>query len=1040
MCVELIRGVFPKTLGSQSRASILLASGGIDKQDACPTLPAHRCWIYVSPPTAPSALGRATALRRITAAILLAVALLSANAQVAPRAYRESIWLAEDGLPDDAVTTCLQTRDGYIWIGTEKGLARFDGVTFREFNTWNTKELHSDRISALTEDALGTLWIGTKGGGVTHCRDGEFRHAGLSSQFVNTLCTSRDGRVWVGTSGGGLFAFHEGEVSSYTAGHGLPDLFIRALVEGRDGTLWIGTRDAGLVAMRNGGFESIPVGDRAAPGPVTALHEDAAGGLWIGTPSGLFFRGTNGFARLTTAHGLPSNYVLAVTQDAFSRLWVGTEVGAVHVQGAGASGFAVSAVEVRDAVAAILSDAEGNVWMAGPRAGLRKLTPTKIARLTRRDGLSHEAVNGVYEDSVGRIWFSTSGALYRLERGVLSKFDETSGLVHPVVTAIHEDDAGVLWIGTQQGMNRLDNGGLQPCPVEQGWPSGGVWGFHEDRTGILWIATADGLLGRTEAGVTRYTVDDGLPANDVRALAEDAQGRLWIGTSHGLAFRSGDVFDAVALPPGLLTRIVLAMYVQADGTVWCGTLGGGLLKYSDGQAIAYTTREGLPDNTIYGIVDDGIGSFWLSSNRGLFRVAVEDLDRAAAEPTSDLPMQVFGVHDGLPSESCRGFGQSAGCRTRDGRLWFSTDKGVAVVDPRLLSGREREPPVVIDRFVVDGRSIDPRGPVELRPDGEQYEFQFAGLSFADPKRVRFKYRLEGFDEDWVEAGERRSAYYTRLPPGSYRFFVTARNADGRWNPDGASMPLAIVPHFWQTWWFLWGSALAAVAAIAGISLRVSTVKLNRRLRQLEREQALERERTRIARDLHDAVGANLTRIGRLSEMAERRKDDTPAVVPILLNIREATGDVVQAMDEIVWTVDPANDSLENMANYLVHYTEEFMRNTGIAYQLDVPVMLPDVTLSAEVRHNLFMAVKEAISNAVRHARARSVRVKLTAVGGLLTVSVTDDGVGFTQADKKPTSSGVDNMNNRMAAIGGKWHVERDSEHGTTVTMTLGYGE
>ena len=307
-------------------------------------------------------------------------------------------------------------------------------------------------------------------------------------------------------------------------------------------------------------------------------------------------------------------------------------------------------------------------------------------------------------------------------------------------------------------------------------------------------------------------------------------------------------------------------------------------------------------------------------------------------------------------------------------------------------------------------------------------------------RVRFKYKLDGFDQDWVEAGGRRSAYYTRLPPGTYHFFVTASNADGAWNPNGASMALSIVPHFWQTWWFLWGSVSGAVAVVAGTARRVSTVKLNKRLQQLEREQALERERTRIARDLHDAVGANLTRIGRLAEMAERRKGDAQAFEPILHNITDATGDVVQAMDEIVWTVDPANDSLENMANYLVHYTEEFMRNTEITYQLDVPVMLPDVTLSAEVRHNLFMAVKEAISNAVKHAHAKKVCVKLSAANGLLKLSVSDDGIGFGLEDKDPTSNGIDNMRRRMEGLGGEIEIRSKPEAGTEVVLRVGYGE
>lgn len=972
--------------------------------------------------------------------MLLVTFLHGAETLVTPRSYRESAWRSEDGLPDDAVTACLQTRDGYIWIGTEKGLARFDGVAFRVFDTWNTKELHSDRISALAEDSQGTLWVGTKGGGVTQYRQGGFSHARLPSQFVNTLCTDRDGRVWIGTSGGGLFAFASGTVASYSASSGLPDLFVQALAEDRDGTIWLGTRDAGLVAMRDGTFEPTPIGDPTPSRSVTALSADGAGRLWIGTPSGLFLRHGGQLQRITTADGLPSDHILAVADDNRGRTWVGTEGGTACIQVVADGGVdAGSARRVAAMISAIVTDAEGNVWMGGPGAGIRKLTPTRIASLTVRDGLNHEAVNCVYEDSSGRLWFGTSGGLNGFSSGTMSGYDGEAGLVNPTVTALHEDSAGVLWIGTQQGMNRLVNGVLQSCPKDEGWPTAGVWDVLEDRSGALWVGTADGLIERTKRGLVRHTVEDGLPANDVRALAEDRDGRLWIGTSHGVAHRSGDAFAVVDLPPGLLTRIVLTLHTQADGTVWFGTLGGGLIRYAGGSAVAVTTREGFPDNTIYGIVDDGMGFFWLSSNRGLFRVGIEDLARLATRRSGTVSPDLFGYHDGMPSEVCRGFGQPAGCRTQDGRLWFPTDKGVAVIDPDLLSANKSAPRVIIERLVVDGRSIERREHVDIGPAGEQFEFHFTGLSYVDPKRVRFKYRLEGFDQKWTDADTRRTAYYTRLPPGSYRFRVTACNNDGVWSPRGASMTLAIVPHFWETWWFLSIAIVTAVVGVAGIARHVSTLRLNRKLQKLERERALERERTRIARDLHDEVGANLTRIGRLAEIAEREEGADGRLGPILHSIADATGNVVQAMDEIVWTVNPGNDSLENMASYLLHYVEEFLRDTGITYQLDVPVILPDVTLSADVRHNLFMVVKEALGNAVRHGKPHNISLNLEAENGVLMIGVKDDGIGFALTDTAPGANGIDNMRRRMEAVGGELDLRSTPGRGTDVTLRLRYG-
>jgi len=971
----------------------------------------------------------------IAALLFLVSFAQGADVHVTPRTYRVSLWGSKDGLPDDSVTACLQTRDGYIWVGTEKGLARFDGVVFRVFDTWNTKELHSDRIAALAEDSQGTLWVGTKGGGVTQYREGRFSHAGLPSQFVNALCTSRDGRVWGGTSGGGLFSFTSGAVASYSAGSGLPDLFVQELAKDHEGTLWIGTRDAGLVAMRGETFASPPIGGPALSRSVTALFVDDAGRLWIGTRSGLFVRVGGQLQRITTADGLPNDHVLAVAGDRRGRIWVGTAGGTASIQVA-KDGVVDpgSARRVDKAVSAIATDAEGNVWMGGPGTGLRRLTRTRVASLTARDGLSHEAVNCVYADGAGRLWFGTPGGLNRLNGEVLSGYNGRAGLANPGVTALREDSAGALWIGTRHGMKRLVDGALQSCPEDAGWPTAGVWDILEDRSGVLWIGTADGLIERSTEGLVRHTVGDGLPANDVRALAEGRDGRLWIGTSHGLAFRSGGAFEVASLPQGLLTRIVLALHADARGTLWCGTLGGGLIRYAAGSATVYTTREGFPDNTVYGIVDDGLGFYWLSSNRGLFRVRIAELERLAAGRPDTVSPTVFRHHDGMPSEVCRGFGQPAGCRTRDGRLWFATSKGVAVIDPGRLSTNLKAPPVVIERLVVDGQSIERREHIDIGPDGEQFEFHFAGLSYADPKRVRFKYRLEGFDQDWTDADTRRVAYYTRLPPGSYRFHVTACNNDDVWNRAGASMTLAIVPHFWETWWFLGGAAAAVVLGIAGTVRYVSTRRLNRQLRQLEREQALERERTRIARDLHDEVGAKLTRVARLVEVGRRGDGAGDDLRPVLDGVADATGELVQSMDEIVWTVNPGNDSLENMATYLLHYAEEFLRGTAIAYELDVPVILPDVTLTADVRHNLFMVVKEALSNAVKHGNPGNIRLGLRAADDALIIQISDDGKGFVPAERPPTSNGIDNMLRRMEGLGGTLDIRSAPGDGTEVVL------
>jgi len=957
---------------------------------------------------------------------------------MAPRMFREASWRRRDGLPDDTVTACLQTHEGYLWIGTDKGLARFDGLAFRVFDTWNTPDLHSDRISALSEDGEGTLWIGTRGGGVTRYRQGEFTHAGLSIQFVSALQAGRNGTVWIGTEGGGLFVLTPGSGTANPVSTDLPDLSVQVVVQGRDGTLWLGTRDAGLVALHAGALTRVPLDEQAPPTSVNAIHEDPAGRLWVGTSAGLFRSHKSGFSRFRAGADPPDEHILVVTGDGRGNLWIGTKNGAVTFQpGSGNVGLRPAEAGGGE-VSVCVADRDGNVWTGGPGSGLRKLSPMTVGRLTARVGLNNEMVNCIHEGRQGQLWLGTQEGLTRLEHGEQQVYGEEDGLACPVVTSLLDDSALGLLIGTPRGLYRLEKGVVERLLASDGWPEAGVWALLRDRAGTLWVGTSQGLFQRGPEGHTRHTADSGLPANDVRALVEGPDDRLWIGTTHGVAARSAGMFIAQPAPAGSLTRISLTLHVDPDGTLWCGTLGGGLVRYGSKKAFVYTARHGLPDNTIYQVLDDNLGSLWLTSNSGVFRVAREALDRVAEGRSDRLTLAVYGRHDGLPSEACGGFGQPAGCLARDGLLWIPTTRGVAIIEPAQMVLHASPPPVVIDRFVVDNRSMDVRVPAEIGPGAEQFQFHFVGLDFAVPEQIRYRYRLLGFDPDWIEADTRRTAYYTRLPHGSYRFQVTACKSDGVWNETPATMEVMIVPNFWQTWWFLTAATTVLLLAMAGTVRYVSTRRLRRSLAELERQRALENERTRIAHDLHDGIGSGLTRIGKVAEMAEHRAGAGGELPDLMHTIRETTRTLVQSMDEIVWTINPRNDTLENMANYLVHYTEEFLRVTGITYQLDVPVTLPDAALSADVRHSLFMTAKEALNNAVKHAKPSRIRLALELTDGRLIITVEDDGVGFSPQSDRGTGSGLGSMRHRLESVGGRLELQTAADGGTTVCMSLAF--
>jgi ligand-binding sensor domain-containing protein/signal transduction histidine kinase len=980
------------------------------------------------PPRRPRTGGLAGLLVRLAVSAWVMATMLAAEAVLAPRQHLEKSWDVRDGLPDNGVNAVFQTRDGYLWIGTEKGLARFDGVQFRVFDPWNTKELHSERVSALCEDAGGDLWIGTKGGGVTRYREGEFKHIGLSSQFVSALCADRQQQVWIGTSGGGLFGFRDGSLVSYSATGGMPDLFVLAIHEAGDGRMLFGTRFAGLVEYRDGEFRPRVLAAGMVSGPVHALCEDGDGGMWLGTAAGLVRLDDTGSRVLTTRDGLPGDQVLAIVRDRAGNLWVGTKAGAVTLPLGRDEELRVERSWLRgETVSACLVDREGSAWLATAASGLRQLTAMTFAVLAAREGLNHDVVTCVMEDRAGQIWLGTYGGLNRWAAGALTGWDTRDGLANAIVTALLEDAAGDLWIGTQQGLNRFTQGRLEPCRPADGWPPGSVWAFHEDAEGTLWLGTADGLYERREGRITRHGVESGLPSQDIRALAGGREGRLWIGTAHGLALRHDGRFRPLALPSGSLTRIILCLREDPDGVLWCGTLGGGLIRLQAGTATAFTMREGLPDSTVYQILDDGEGWLWLTCNRGVFKVGRTELEQLARRELGRLNPRVFDRTDGLPSQECTGFAQPAGWRSADGRLWFPTRRGVAVLDPAQPRKDDRPPPVRLEQVVADNERLRPGNHVALKPGRERLEFHFVALSYAAPERVRFRYLLEGFDTEWTDAGARRVAYYTRVPPGRYRFRVTAGLGEQAWNEIGAVVAVTVWPKPWQTAWFRGG----VVGALALAALGVHRWRLGR-------VRALDRLRLRLAQDLHDDLGASLTEIALMSDPEHPELKELGQARSHVGRIALKARLVVQTLNEIVWAVNPRNDNLPRLLDYLCTFSEELCEAAGVRCWHEVPVGLPARPLKVEFRHHLLLAVKEALQNVLKHAHATEVWLRVSVAGDQLEVVLTDNGRGFPAGAPRPRGCGLENMRTRLEQIGG-WTEVFDAGQGTTVRFIAPLG-
>jgi signal transduction histidine kinase/CheY-like chemotaxis protein/ligand-binding sensor domain-containing protein len=764
--------------------------------------------------------------------------------------YVQEVWQQEEGLPENDVTTILQTRDGYIWLGTEEGLVRFDGVRFTVFDRSNTPELASPYITSLLEGRDGSLWIGTGGGGVCRLKAGKFSVPPalvvLSSDDVRSFYESADGALWIGTGGHGIGCLKDGKFSRYTTADGLANDFVWALAGTGDGTLWVGT-DHGLDRLKDGKFTLYSTKDGLPNDVVWSLAWGRAGTLWIGTGGGL--------CRLQDGklHVYASNRdkypVKSLYEDRHGTLWLGTEGhGLERITNGSGSAYTTREGLPNDTVMAVLEDDEGSLWIGTFGGGLVRLKDASFVTIGTEQGLSAADINAVYEGHDGSVWIGTSGGgLNRLKNGEVTHYTRKQGLPSDEVWSVLEGRDGSIWAGTNGGgLARLRDGRIVTYSTKNGLSNDSVRALLEDPQGDLWIGTRSGGLNRLRDGkLTLYSTRNGLPSDVIRALYIDPGGTLWVATDGGLvALEGGGATDdegrgrrysikTYTTKDGLANNATCSIDQDREGTLWVGSCTGGLSRFKDGKFTAYTTRQGMFDDIVFRILEDDQDNLWMSCNRGVYRASKRELNQLAEGKIKQIHCVSYGVSDGMGSRECNGGFQPAGWKTKDGRLWFPTLKGVAVVDPARLRIDEHPPRVMIESVFIDGEAVPASANIEVPAGHSKLEIHYTGLSFSAPRKVRFKFQLLGFDKTWVDAGSRRIAYYTNVPPGKYSFRVIACNGEGVWNLQGATLELYLEPHFYQTLWFYTLSALLLLAAaMGGYRLRIRQIRV--RERELER--------------------------------------------------------------------------------------------------------------------------------------------------------------------------------------------------------------
>ena len=1024
------------------------------------------------------------------AAILLLCRTLTASP--ANSSWFARAWQTDDGLPNNTVTGVAQTPDGFLWVATTVGLARFDGIRFEELFLTNYVKEPNRGVVTLAKSHSGGLWLVMDRGQVVRLTSGAYQvftaANGLPERTAEKLTEDGEGAAWVAYRNGTVCRIKDGQVATFGQAEGVPRGEVQSVATDRDGRVWLASGQQ-VCRFRDGHFE--PVLERGESR--IRLAAARSGGVWVCAGHQLLRCLDIGEVKECGEFPAQSagTEVTVLMEDSAGAVWLGTYYnGLLRYDG---TNFETIPTLYRD-ILSLAEDQEGSLWVGTAGGGLNRIRTRVVDLETEESGLPLSSVQSLSEGKDGILWAITrNGFLAYRDAGVWNTLSNAAG----GLACVTVDRNGVVWAGTRnhqvlrwQNEKFVAWGGAQT-------PAGQV--LHSllaTSAGDLWIGGAPGFLQRLRSptsGVPPMDARRPLPeergnerlplvenviekddvagdrqaaqiesyklppdAGAVRAMVEDCYSNVWVGTARGTLLRltGGTSFDETERL-SLRRMSIRALHATADGSLWIGYAGWGLGRLKDGRLSRATTEQGLYDNYVSQIVDDGAGWLWCAGDHGIFKVRQQTIEDVFAGLQPSAQSIHYGGEEGLHNLQAA-FGVSPGAsRTRDGRLWMPMRTGLAVIDPAKSPRAARPPAVVLERVKVDGRTIawyggilpPPPGTernvidlhtrdarVRLGPAHRRLEFEFTGLSFAAPDNIHFRYKLNNYDEDWTETMA-RSASYSRLPDGDYRFEVSACNADGVWNQTGEALEFKVAPFVWQTWWFRLCVLAGFTSAMVGVGRYISFRRLRARLRGLEQQAALHKERARIARDIHDDLGTRLSEITLLTELASRKPADPDTSRDHVRQIASTARQVTDSLDEIVWAINPRNDSLPHVVTYIGQFALRFLDMAGIACHLDLPDQPPKRPISAEVRHNLFLVVKEALNNVVRHANATKVSLTITTKEETVVMTIKDNGRGFAAVPDDPTADGLRNMTQRMSDIGGRCHIESEPGAGTLVSCS-----
>ena len=967
-------------------------------------------------------------MRGLIAVILFSVFQLNASSHGLDRppvAYSERTWQIQDGLPEQTVQAFAQTRDRYLWIGTTGGLLRFDGARFVLYDRENTPAFTENNVFALAVSRDDSLWIGTEGGGLIRYRDGVFRafssKDGLSNGFVRAVYQARDGQLWVGTDNG-VFRVSGDRIERFDETEAVPAVAVHAIYEDHLSRLWIG--GSRLLCLRGGKIVDYRLEGDGSENRVKSITESSDGTIWVGTISGLHKLppGAQSFRRVKGPRGV----VRFLRQTSDGMLWVGTIGHGIYKYRDGRFSHVTAPHSLpSNTVLNLFEDGENNVWI-GTQAGMLRLSLTPVRTVALPDAGDYDAET-VYQDPNADVWVAAAN-LFRFHQGKATQV-RIPGIDGVRIRNVFRDRSGDLWIGTEgRGIFRQNAAGLAHFTTNNGLVNNFVRAFLQSRNGDVWIATDEGVSRWRRDGFTNYQMRDGLCYFSTRTLAEDHNGDIWIGSDRGVSrVRDGAVTPGI---DALKDEKVWAIHQDADGGLWFGTRTGGLYRWRSEKLTHYTMAQGLASNSIYEIVEDHEGNFWISGPNGISVINRRELDLIADDPRHPLSLILYGISDGLETTQLYGAEKPGGILTSQGEVWFASNKGPVRIS--LDSTKQSGPvPVAIDGALADGleKPLDPE--ITLSPDTSKVELHYNVVLLRSQERVRFRYKLDGFDKAWTDDASSRVAYYTNLPAGRYRFHVAAFEMNNPQQSSETSIEIVQRPHFYRTPSFLVCCLLTLVGAVwAGHRVRLRQVHV--------RFDAVLKERARLAREMHDTLIQGCAGVSALLEAHSSLNGvEAPAKEDLLDCARTQLRTTIDESRAAIWNLRHNDGSATSIEPLLEKMTRQISHEFGvpIAYRLSgTPCDFDQSTA-----HEVLMVAREALHNAVRHGQASEVRLHVTFREQECVIQVNDNGVGFDAAHVLASPNGhygLVGMRERVQRLGGTFDLSSRCGEGTNLSFRV----